>query len=79
MNINLSESDLTRLKNLAQHMGVQINWHHYHGGPLIQYVLSPDGNMQAVPSDTWLVDMFEEIEKRLEKLEQKCSSLEIYG
>jgi tetrahydromethanopterin S-methyltransferase subunit G len=37
--------------------------------------MSSDGSLTAIIPDSWLVDMFEEIDTRIEKLEEKVGLL----
>ena len=68
MHIYLTEEDKNRLRTMATEMGVNVPYHYSHGQSSM-YVMSSDGNMQVVLSDTWIVDMFEEMEKRIKRLE----------
>jgi hypothetical protein len=69
MHLYLSEEDKNRLRTMATEMGVNVPYHYGHGQPQAMYVMSSDGTMQTVMPDTWLVDMFEEMDKRIKRLE----------
>ncbi|MCK5292862.1 MAG: hypothetical protein KAR39_12705 [Thermoplasmata archaeon] len=71
MQLYLSEEDKDRLRAMATEMGINVPYHYGHGQPQAMYVLSTDGNLQTIIPDTWIVDMFEEIIKRIKSLEEK--------
>lgn len=69
MHLYLTEEDKNRLRTMATSMGVNVPYHYGHGQPQAMYVMSSDGTMQTVIPDTWIVDMFEEMDKRIKRLE----------
>ena len=69
MHLYLSEEDKDRLRTMATEMGVNVPYHYGHGQPQAMYVMSTDGQMQTVIPDTWIVDMFVEMNRRIKSLE----------
>ena len=69
MHIYLTEEDKNRLRTMATEMGINVPYHYGHSQSHTMYIMSSDGTMQTVMPDTWLVDMFEEMNKRIKRLE----------
>jgi hypothetical protein len=75
MYIYLTEENKDRLRSLAQKMGVIVPYHFSYNYNQSTYIMSSDGSLTAIIPDSWLVDMFEEIDTRIEKLEEKVGLL----
>ncbi len=75
MHLYLSEEDKNRLRTMATEMGVNVPYNYGHGQPQAMYVMSTDGNMSMVIPDTWIVDMFDEMIKRIKRLEDPNGGL----
>ncbi len=71
MHLYLSEEDKDRLRAMATEMGINVPYHYGHGQPQAMYVMSTDGTMQTIIPDSWIVDMFVEMNKRIKTLEEK--------
>jgi hypothetical protein len=70
MYIYLDMNDKERLKEIAMNMGIYIPYQYHHNphGSLHQ------GNVTTVSSDTWLVELFARLERRISELEEKVGS-----